>query len=48
LSRDFLTLDDIETATAAIRERSSLRPRLGMILGSGLGPLADDVQEATP
>jgi len=47
MSREFLTLDDIETATAAIREKTKLQPRLGMILGSGLGPLADDVQEAT-
>ncbi len=47
MSRDFLTLEDIDTATAAIREKTKLRPRLGMILGSGLGPLADDVQEAT-
>ena len=47
MSREFLTLEEIDLATAAIRERSALRPRLGMILGSGLGSLADSVQEAT-
>jgi purine-nucleoside phosphorylase len=32
---------------AAVRERSSLEPEVGIVLGSGLGGLADDLQDAT-
>jgi purine-nucleoside phosphorylase len=34
-----------EAAAAAIGERSSLRPRVGLILGSGLNPLAEAVAD---
>ncbi len=37
--------DDAERAVAAIRERSGLVPRIGIILGSGLGPAADLVEQ---
>jgi purine-nucleoside phosphorylase len=47
LSPEFLSLEEIEQAAAAIRGRTDLRPRLGMILGSGLGPLAESVERAT-
>jgi purine-nucleoside phosphorylase len=46
LENDFLTMEDIERAKTAIQERSSFRPTVGMILGSGLGPLADSVSGA--
>lgn len=46
LENDFLTMEDIERAKTAIQERSSVRPTVGMILGSGLGPLADSVSGA--
>lgn len=42
----FLTMQEIEAAAQAIRARSEARPRVGMILGSGLGPLADSVIDA--
>jgi purine-nucleoside phosphorylase len=38
--------DRVQEAVAAIRGRSSLQPQVGIILGSGLGPLADDVENA--
>jgi len=40
------TRQEYEAATNYIRERSSYRPQIGMILGSGLNPLADAVQDA--
>jgi purine-nucleoside phosphorylase len=43
----FLSLKDIEEATEFLRSRTDLQPRVGMILGSGLGGLADDVASAT-
>ncbi|MGD2253505.1 MAG: purine-nucleoside phosphorylase [Anaerolineales bacterium] len=36
----------MERAKTAIKKRSSLRPTVGLILGSGLGPLADSVSKA--
>lgn len=38
-----LRLDQLE---ARVRVESDLRPRLGMVLGSGLGSLADEIEEA--
>lgn len=43
---EFLTIEDIQAAANSIGERSSRRPRLGMILGSGLGGLADAIGDA--
>lgn len=43
---DFLTLSDIQKAAQAVQERTQHRPRVGMILGSGLGPLAEAVEDA--
>ena len=37
---------DFQKAAAVIRERSTLPVRVGMVLGSGLGALADEVQDA--
>ncbi len=37
----------VEKAAAAIRKRSGLRPRVGVILGTGLGRLADEFRDAT-
>ena len=42
----FVTLQQIDEAADSIRERISNRPRVGMILGSGLNSLADSVQNA--
>lgn len=41
-----LTRREIAEAAQAIQARTALRPSIGLILGSGLGPLADEVQEA--
>lgn len=41
-----MTLKQIDEAAAAVRDRSSYRPRVAMILGSGLNGLADSVQKA--
>lgn len=40
------TTDAIAVAVAAIRRQTALTPRVGIILGSGLGDLCDDVQDA--
>ena len=42
----FVTLEQIDQAADAIRKRISHRPRVGLILGSGLNSLADSVQKA--
>lgn len=42
---EFFSQSHFETAAAAIGERIQLRPRVGLILGSGLGPLADSVED---
>jgi purine-nucleoside phosphorylase len=40
----FVTLEQIDEAADAIGKRTSYRPRVGLILGSGLNSLADSVQ----
>ena len=39
--------DQVMESTAYVQSRSSMRPQVGVILGSGLGDLASEVQEAT-
>ncbi len=43
---DFITIKDIERAAEAISSRIEIKPEVGMILGSGLGDLADSVKNA--
>ena len=43
---NFLTQEDNDAAATAIQEQTPIKPRIGMILGSGLGPLADSVESA--
>lgn len=43
---EFVTLQDIDRAADAIRARIDITPEVGMILGSGLGDLADSVTNA--
>lgn len=38
---------DYERAVKVIKERTSLQPAVGLVLGSGLGSLADDIADAT-
>lgn len=43
---DHLTLAQIDHITEIIRGRISIQPQVGIILGSGLGPLAEAVEQA--
>jgi purine-nucleoside phosphorylase len=43
---DFITLSEIDQLADTIRKRTDLQPRIAMILGSGLGSLADSVENA--
>lgn len=40
-------VDKIQETASYIRSKTNLRPRVGLILGSGLGILADEIQDAT-
>ena len=42
----YLTLEQIDQAADEVRKRTSHKPRVGIILGSGLNDLADSVQGA--
>ena len=42
----YITIEQIDQAADAVRTRTSYRPRLGLILGSGLNDLADSVQKS--
>lgn len=44
---EMLEAEVIDRAASAIRSRAALKPRVGMILGSGLGGLADSIADAT-
>ncbi|MGE5376677.1 MAG: purine-nucleoside phosphorylase [Bacteroidota bacterium] len=46
MSTSFLTLEQIDQAADAVRNRSAYKPRVALILGSGLNGLADAVQKA--
>ena len=41
---DIITMQEIDTAAAVVRGRISIQPKIALILGSGLGPLADEVE----
>jgi purine-nucleoside phosphorylase len=43
----YLTLDQIDQVTESVRARISVKPRVGIILGSGLNDLAASVKNAT-
>jgi purine-nucleoside phosphorylase len=43
---EFIELSVIDQAAEVIRERIDIQPRVGMILGSGLGSMAEAVEEA--
>ena len=44
---EFVTMELLQEATAAIQDRTDLKPHVGMILGSGLNALAESVEQAT-
>jgi purine-nucleoside phosphorylase len=43
---EFITRKELDEAANAIRSRTNHHPRVGLILGSGLSSLADEVEEA--
>lgn len=43
---EFITMKEINQAADAIRARIDIQPEVGMILGTGLGGLADTVEDA--
>ncbi|MGC9467216.1 MAG: purine-nucleoside phosphorylase [Anaerolineae bacterium] len=43
---EFMRMDAIQDATEAVRQHTDLKPRVAMILGSGLSPLAEAVTGA--
>ncbi len=43
---EFITRTELDEAANAIRSRTNHHPRVGLILGSGLSSLADEVEEA--
>jgi len=43
---DFINLREIDRAVEVIQRQISIKPRVGMILGSGLGTLAEKVEDA--
>ena len=44
--KEYLTLEEIDQAAEAVRGRTTRHPRVGLILGSGLGGLADTISQA--
>ena len=43
----YLTLDQIDQVTEAVRAKINVKPRVGIILGSGLNDLAASVKNGT-
>ena len=43
---DYITMKEIESARDAIQARITIKPEVGLILGSGLGALADEVEDS--
>jgi purine-nucleoside phosphorylase len=43
---EFMTMEQIDAAVAAVRKRTNQQPEVGLILGTGLGDVADAVEEA--
>ena len=43
---EFLTIREIDQAVHAIRARIKIQTEVGMILGSGLGPMAETIEDA--
>lgn len=44
--KEYFTIDEIDQVTNAVRDRTSHRPEVGLILGSGLGGLADLIEDS--
>ena len=46
MNTSYITLEQIDQAAEAVRSRSAYKPRVALILGSGLNGLADSVRKA--
>jgi purine-nucleoside phosphorylase len=44
--KEYFSLEEIDQAAVAVRERTNQQPKIGLILGSGLGGLADLVEQS--
>lgn len=44
MGKEYFTLEEIDQVVNAIRRRTSQQPKVGLVLGSGLGGLADAVE----
>ena len=47
MSTKLTTYQEIQAAAEMIQSRCTLQPKIGMILGSGLGPLANEIENST-
>ena len=45
-SKDFFTYEEYHEAADFIRSKTNHQPKIGLILGSGLSPLADEIELA--
>ncbi|MDH3944089.1 MAG: purine-nucleoside phosphorylase [Anaerolineae bacterium] len=45
MPEEFLTIEEINQVVEEIQAKTKVKPQVGMILGSGLGPLADEVED---
>lgn len=45
-SKDFFTYSDYQASADFIRSKTRHQPKIGLILGSGLSPLADEIESA--
>ena len=39
-------VEEIKAAAQYVQSKTSVTPEIGIILGSGLGPMADEIQDA--
>ena len=46
MSKEFLTRADYQASAQFIAARTRHKPKVGLILGSGLNPLADEIAQA--
>jgi purine-nucleoside phosphorylase len=46
MTQEWITLEQVHAAADVARHSTKYQPQIGMILGSGLGPLADQIENA--
>jgi purine-nucleoside phosphorylase len=45
MPKEYFTLEEIDQVVAVVRQRTTYRPKVGLILGSGLGGLSEQVKQ---